>query len=196
VLGEGNVNMIAALNESGALLLEEAYAHKYPYDWRTKKPTIFRATEQWFASVEGFRQDALDAINQVQWVPPQGEKRITAMTVSRSDWCISRQRSWGVPIPVFYSNSTGEPLMTEETIAHVQAIIAQKGSDAWWYMSTEDLLPPQYRDQAAKYKKGTDTMDVWFDSGANRSCASCWTVDIECDMVKNIEDVKKSHYSV
>jgi isoleucyl-tRNA synthetase len=76
------------------------------------------------------------------------------------------------------------------------AIIAQKGSDAWWYMSTEDLLPPQYRDQAAKYKKGTDTMDVWFDSGANRSCASCWTIDIERDMVKNIEDVKKSHYSV
>ncbi|CAM6007741.1 unnamed protein product [Sphagnum balticum] len=167
VLGDGNTAVVTALDSHSALLMEEAYVHKYPYDWRTKKPTIFRATEQWFASVEGFRQDALDAINHVQWVPPQGEKRITAMTVSRSDWCISRQRSWGVPIPVFYNNNTGEPLMTEETIAHVQAIIAQKGSDAWWYMSTEDLLPPQYRDQAAKYKKGTDTMDVWFDSGSS-----------------------------
>ncbi|KAG0613475.1 hypothetical protein M758_6G105600 [Ceratodon purpureus] len=167
VLGDGNTAVVTALDSQSALLMEEAYVHKYPYDWRTKKPTIFRATEQWFASVEGFRQAALEAIRSVQWVPPTGEKRITSMTVSRSDWCISRQRSWGVPIPVFYHVETNEPLMTEETIAHIQAIVAQKGSDAWWYMSNEDLLPAEYHGQANMYKKGTDTMDVWFDSGSS-----------------------------
>lgn len=167
VLGDGNTAVVTALDSQSALLMEEAYVHKYPYDWRTKKPTIFRATEQWFASVEGFRQAAIEAISSVQWVPQTGEKRITSMTLSRSDWCISRQRSWGVPIPVFYHVETNEPLMTEETISHIQAIISQKGSDAWWYMSVEDLLPAEYRVQANMYKKGTDTMDVWFDSGSS-----------------------------
>lgn len=167
VLGEGNTAVVKYLDENLSLIMEESYKHKYPYDWRTKKPTIFRATEQWFASVEGFREAAMEAIGSVKWVPPQGENRISAMTSSRSDWCISRQRTWGVPIPVFYHLQSREPLMNEETIDHINSIIAQKGSDAWWYMTVEELLPAKYRDKAAEYEKGTDTMDVWFDSGSS-----------------------------
>jgi isoleucyl-tRNA synthetase len=167
VLAEGNAAVVAALAEAGSLLKEEPYVHKYPYDWRTKKPTIFRATEQWFASVEGFREEALKAIASVKWVPSQGENRITAMVSERSDWCISRQRSWGVPIPVFYDEETGEPLLNEETIAHIQGIIAAKGSDAWWELSVEELLPESYLNNGKSYRKGMDTMDVWFDSGSS-----------------------------
>ncbi len=167
VLKNANEAVIEALVEAKVLLKEHQYQHRYPYDWRTKKPTIYRATEQWFASVEGFRDEAMKAIAEVNWVPAQGENRITAMVSERSDWCISRQRSWGVPIPVFYDEETGEPLMTQETIAHVQAIFAEHGSDAWWEMPVADLLPEPYRSNGRSYRKGTDTMDVWFDSGSS-----------------------------
>lgn len=167
VLGDGNIAVVKYLDDMMLLIVEEPYKHKYPYDWRTKKPTIFRTTEQWFASVEGFRQAAMDSINAVNWVPPQAVNRITAMTASCPDWCISRQRTWGVPIPVFYHVDTKEPLITEDTILHIKAIISNKGSDAWWYMSTEELLPEKFRSFASKYQRGTDTMDVWFDSGSS-----------------------------
>ncbi|MBW4638164.1 MAG: isoleucine--tRNA ligase [Gloeocapsa sp. UFS-A4-WI-NPMV-4B04] len=165
VLGDANQAIIDALTQAGALLKEEPYVHKYPYDWRTKKPVILRATEQWFASVEGFREEAKTAIASVTWIPPQGENRITPMVAERADWCISRQRSWGVPIPVFYDQETGVPLLTEETINYVQAIFAKHGSDAWYSMSVDELLPEKYRN--GNYRKGTDTMDVWFDSGSS-----------------------------
>ena len=167
VLKDANEAIIQALIKAQALVKEEAYEHKYPYDWRTKKPTIFRATEQWFASVEGFRSEALTAIKSVTWIPAQGENRITPMVSDRSDWCISRQRAWGVPIPVFYDEETNEPLLTEETIDHVQQIFAEKGSNAWWELSVEELLPPNYRQNGRQYRKGEDTMDVWFDSGSS-----------------------------
>ncbi|MFN3926542.1 MAG: isoleucine--tRNA ligase [Pseudanabaenaceae cyanobacterium] len=167
VLKEGNRAVIQALQERGYLLKEVPYVHKYPYDWRTKKPVIVRATEQWFASVDGFRELALQAIKQVEWIPASGENRITAMVQERSDWCISRQRSWGVPIPVFYHKETGEVLLNQETITHIQQLIHDRGSDAWWELSEKELLPPAYKEQADQYRKGTDTMDVWFDSGSS-----------------------------
>ena len=167
VLKNANEALINALGEANTLLKHEPYVHKYPYDWRTKKPTIFRATEQWFASVEGFRDEALAAISDVQWIPAQGENRITPMVGDRSDWCISRQRNWGVPIPAFYEEETGEVLMNQETITHVRDIFAEHGSDAWWSMSVEELLPESYRNNGHTYRKGFDTMDVWFDSGSS-----------------------------
>ncbi|HEY9630107.1 MAG TPA: isoleucine--tRNA ligase [Coleofasciculaceae cyanobacterium] len=167
VLKDANGAIVEALTAAGSLLKEETYAHRYPYDWRTKKPVIYRATEQWFASVAGFRDQALEAIAAVTWIPAQGENRITAMVAERSDWCISRQRSWGVPIPVFYDEATNEPLLNAETIDRVEQLFAEKGSDAWWEMSVEELLPEQYRNNGHTYRKGTDTMDVWFDSGSS-----------------------------
>ncbi|VFR01130.1 unnamed protein product [Cuscuta campestris] len=167
VLGDGNIAVIQYLDEHHSMIMVEPYKHKYPYDWRTKKPTIVRDTEQWFASVEGFREAAMDAIKEVNWVPPQAVSRISAMISIRDDWCISRQRAWGVPIPVFYHVESKEPLLKEETISHIKSIISQKGSDAWWYMTVEELLPDKYRDRASEYEKGTDTMDVWFDSGSS-----------------------------
>jgi isoleucyl-tRNA synthetase len=166
-IGEGNKAVIDALQAAGALLKHEPYSHKYPYDWRTRKPTIFRATEQWFASVAGFREEALKAIKAVRWIPAQGENRITPMVADRSDWCISRQRNWGVPIPVFYDEETNEPLLTAESIAHVQGIFAAHGSDAWYSMDLQELLPASHRNNGRSYRKGMDTMDVWFDSGSS-----------------------------
>ena len=172
VLKDANPAIIEALETAGALLKQEAYGHRYPYDWRTKKPTIFRATEQWFASVDGFRKQALDAIDQVEWTPSSGRNRIEAMVKERGDWCISRQRTWGVPIPVFYNRSGGEVLLNADTLAHIEALIAEHGADVWWEMEEADLLPPAYADQAGQWRKGTDTMDVWFDSGSSWAAVS------------------------
>jgi isoleucyl-tRNA synthetase len=141
VLKDANPAVIEALEKAGSLLKHEPYVHKYPYDWRTKQPTIYRATEQWFASVEGFRDQALKAIQEVQWIPATGENRITAMVGDRSDWCISRQRTWGVPIPVFYDDETGEPLLNADTLAHIKALFAEKGSDSWWEFPRQSCCP-------------------------------------------------------
>ena len=167
VLKEGNAKVVEILTANGTLIKEEAYNHKYPYDWRTKKPVIVRATEQWFASVDGFREEALKSIKEVNWIPAIGENRITSMVQERSDWCISRQRTWGVPIPVFYDEETNEPLLTEETVTHIQELIREHGSDVWWEREVEELLPEAYKNNGHKYRKGTDTMDVWFDSGSS-----------------------------
>ena len=167
VLKDANPTIIEALEGTGLLLKQERYEHRYPYDWRTKKPTIFRATEQWFASVEGFRAAALEAIAQVEWLPASGRNRIEAMVSERGDWCISRQRTWGVPIPVFYHRETGEVLLNETTLSHIQGLIAEHGGDVWWERDEAGLLPADYAAEAAQWRKGTDTMDVWFDSGSS-----------------------------
>jgi isoleucyl-tRNA synthetase len=167
VLKDANGAIITALRDAGVLLAEQLYEHRYPYDWRTGKPTIFRATEQWFASVAAFREQALAAIEQVNWMPASGRNRIEAMVRDRGDWCISRQRTWGVPIPVFYHRETGEVLLDEASLSHIQALVAEHGSDVWWERSEVDLLPPGRAAEADQWRKGSDTMDVWFDSGSS-----------------------------
>jgi len=172
VLKDANAEIINTLILTDSLLKEEPYVHKYPYDWRTKKPTIFRATEQWFASVEGFRDETLAAINEVTWLPSSGKNRITSMVKERGDWCISRQRTWGVPIPVFYEKDGKDILLNEETLSHVQNIFEKHGADAWWRLNESELLPKSFALEADKWRKGMDTMDVWFDSGSSWAAVS------------------------
>jgi len=167
VLEDANQRVTEVLKERGLLLAMKPYPHKYPYDWRSKKPVITRATPQWFASIDGLRARAMEAVSQVQFIPANYANRMRPMIEGRSDWCISRQRSWGVPIPAFFHKDTGEALLTPESIRHVRDIVAEKGTDAWWELSVAELLPEEYRGDADLYEKGTDTMDVWFDSGSS-----------------------------
>ena len=166
---KSNKEITKWLDENGYLLKEREISHSYPHCWRCKKPVIFRATEQWFASVEGFRKQALEAIKNVKWYPEWGEERISSMIRDRADWCISRQRTWGVPLPIFYCEECKAPYVTEESIKKIQEIFAQKGSNAWYDMSVEQLMPEGAK--CAKcghthFRKETDIMDVWFDSGS------------------------------
>jgi len=160
------------LEQSGHLLKLDSITHQYPHDWRTKKPVIFRATEQWFASVEQFRQTMLDEIKNLNWTPKWGEIRLHNMIAERGDWCISRQRSWGVPIPIFYCRHCGEPLVDERTIEHVASIVEQHGSNAWFERDEKDLMPEGTvcgRCGHGEFRKETDIMDVWFDSGSTHA---------------------------
>ncbi|PYZ93222.1 isoleucine--tRNA ligase [Salipaludibacillus keqinensis] len=157
------------LEEAGALVKLTFMTHSYPHDWRTKKPVIFRATAQWFASIKDFREDLLREIEAVEWLPKWGETRLYNMVRDRGDWCISRQRAWGVPIPVFYGED-GQPIINDETINHVSKLFREHGSNIWFEWDTKDLLPEGFTsEQSPKgtFTKETDIMDVWFDSGSS-----------------------------
>lgn len=166
---DANKLVTEKLEEKGLLLKLQFITHQYPHDWRTKKPVIFRATEQWFASIDGFRQEMLDAIQKVKWTPTWGEVRLSNMIRDRGDWCISRQRIWGVPLPIFYCRDCGEPHITDETIEFIANLFAQEGSSVWYAKEEKDLMPPGQSCKkcgASDFRKETDTMDVWFDSGS------------------------------
>ncbi|KAJ5698078.1 hypothetical protein N7462_000083 [Penicillium macrosclerotiorum] len=169
VLGEGNIAVLDYIKSRGHLLAQHQYEHKYPYDWRSKLPIIIRATEQWFADVADIRSHALKALEDVQFVPETGKHRLENFVKNRSEWCISRQRAWGVPIPAIYHRTTGEAVLTKDSVSHIMDTIKERGIDAWWTDSVDDLawVPPSLRDDPVGYRRGTDTMDVWFDSGTS-----------------------------
>lgn len=157
------------LEEKGALLGLKFITHSYPHDWRTKKPIIFRATEQWFASIEALKGQMMEQIKEVNWLPAWGEVRLGNMIKDRADWCISRQRVWGVPIPVFYAED-GEAILDESVINHVANLFREKGSNIWFELEAEELLPAGFTHPGSpngKFRKETDIMDVWFDSGSS-----------------------------
>lgn len=166
---DANEIALNKLQASGALLKQMDYEHSYPFDWRTKKPIIFRATPQWFASVDKIRDNILNAIEEVDFLPEWGQKRLYNMIKDRGDWVISRQRVWGVPLPIFYAED-GEAIMTPETINHVADLFAEFGSNVWFERDAKDLLPEGFTSEHSPngiFKKETDIMDVWFDSGSS-----------------------------
>lgn len=157
------------LKETGSLLKLDFFTHSYPHDWRTKKPVIFRATPQWFASIDKFRQDILDEVDKVNWIIPWGKTRLHNMIRDRGDWVISRQRAWGVPLPVFYAEN-GEAILTPETIEHVAQLFGEFGSNVWFEREAKELLPAGFTHPGSpngQFTKETDIMDVWFDSGSS-----------------------------
>ena len=167
---KGNSMVIEMLQNCGALLQQQDIQHSYPHCWRCKKPVIYRATPQWFVKVDKFRDKALEAIHGVKWIPASGENRIGNMVESRTDWCISRQRAWGVPIPIFYCEDCGEVICDDRTIENVARIFEEESSDAWVKYSAEELLPDGYvcpKCGKKHFKKEKDIMDVWFDSGVS-----------------------------
>ena len=165
---KGNGIVIEKLEKCGALLKAQDINHSYPHCWRCKNPVIYRATPQWFVKVDKFRDKALEEIKKVKWIPSSGEARISNMVAGRTDWCISRQRAWGVPIPVFYCEDCGEVIVNDETINHVAELFEKEGSDAWVNHNIEELLPNGFvcpKCGKNHFKKENDIMDVWFDSG-------------------------------
>ena len=167
---ESNPVILKDMQESGALFASEEIVHSYPHCWRCKQPIIFRATPQWFCSVDGFKEDACKACDDVRWIPGWGIDRMKSMIRERADWCISRQRRWGLPIPVFYCKDCGKPIVTDETIAAISKLFGEKGSNAWFEMSAEEILPQGFTcphcGKAAGFEQETDTQDGWFDSGS------------------------------
>ncbi|MBW0478974.1 hypothetical protein O181_018689 [Austropuccinia psidii MF-1] len=175
-LQDGNHEVICMLNEQGRLLGKEVkIRHKYPYDWRTKKPIMSKITSQWFVELKGIRQAALSMLSQINFYPQSSRLRLESFLKLRSEWCISRQRPWGVPIPVLYCMATQSPLLTHESVEWIVNVLKTKGVDYWWEGPVEDFVHPQIQ---GAYVKGVDTMDVWFDSGVSWSTMTGGQADL------------------
>lgn len=163
--------MVEKLKDAGALLKLKVFTHSYPHDWRTKKPVIFRATTQWFASIAPFRDQILEQIDNAKFIPSWGKTRLYNMIKDRGDWVISRQRAWGVPLPIFYAED-GTPIVTPETIEHIAEIFDKEGSNAWYTHTAKELLPEGFTSEHSpngEFTKEKDILDVWFDSGSSWS---------------------------
>ena len=166
---KANDVVLDILKENGALLKHTTFTHSYPHDWRTGKPLIFRATAQWFCSIEPIREELLKIIHEVKWYPSWGENRMVNMIKDRGDWCISRQRAWGVPIPIFYAEDE-TPIIDEVVFKHIEDLFRERGSNIWYELDAKDLLPKGYfnpHSPNGKFTKEKDIMDVWFDSGSS-----------------------------
>ena len=171
---ESNPVILADMKESGALFASEQIVHSYPHCWRCKHPIIFRATPQWFCSVESFKEDAVKACDDVRWLPAWGKDRMISMIRERADWCISRQRRWGLPIPVLYCKDCGKPVCTDETIAAISKLFGEKGSNAWFALDAAEIVPKGFACPhcgGKTFEKETDTLDGWFDSGSSHFAA-------------------------
>ena len=171
---ESNPIILADMKEAGSLFASEEIVHSYPHCWRCKSPIIFRATPQWFCSVDSFKEDAVKACEDVRWLPAWGKDRMAAMIRERADWCISRQRRWGLPIPVFYCDDCHKSVCTEESIEAVASLFEEKGSNAWFDMEAEEILPAGFKCPhcgGTHFTKETDTLDGWFDSGSTHYAA-------------------------
>ncbi len=183
---EANKAVVKELEEKGLLIKLIFIQHQYPHCWRCKSPILFRATEQWFASIDGFRQRALEEIDKVRWIPSWGRERIFNMIRDRGDWCISRQRTWGVPIPIFYCDSCNKEIINQETVSHLQEIFrTQGGSQAWFAKDAKELLPEGFVCPHCghhHFRKETDIMDVWFDSGSSFASVIEANPDINADI--------------
>ncbi|MBN3324679.1 SYIM protein, partial [Atractosteus spatula] len=172
VLDQGSHTVISILKDAGALVQEEQCVHSYPYDWRTKKPVVIRPSKQWFINTASLKDRAQELLQKVRVMPESARSSLLAMLDRRTYWCISRQRSWGVPIPVFYHRVTGEPLINRHTVSHVAALFSEQGSDCWWELSMDQLLPLEVLKKskagtADDYERGQDVLDIWFDSGVS-----------------------------
>ena len=169
---DANKAIAKKLEETGNMFAVQKIVHQYPHCWRCKHPIIYRATEQWFCSVDDFKADAVKAIEGIKWIPSWGEGRIKNMVTDRSDWCISRQRLWGVPIPIFYCEECGEFHIDDASIKAVSDLFRKEGSDAWWTHEANEILPAGTKCKKCgceKFRKETDIMDVWFDSGSSHA---------------------------